>query len=47
MSGKIQVETGQEIKQVTKDVISRAITLNENKINYVYWDDSNKLVDRL
>jgi len=27
--------------------LSRAITLNDNAIDYVHWDDSNELVDRL
>jgi len=25
--------------------LSRAITLNDNAINYVHWDDPNELVD--
>ena len=32
-------------KRVEKDVILHTIILNDNKIDYVYWDDPNKLVN--
>ena len=27
--------------------LSRTLTLNDNKINYIYWNDLNEIVDRL
>jgi len=27
-------------------VIPRTVTLNDNKIDYVHWDDPNELMDR-
>ncbi|KYN42689.1 hypothetical protein ALC56_02889, partial [Trachymyrmex septentrionalis] len=27
--------------------LSRTMTLNDNKIDYIHWDDSNEIVDRL
>ena len=53
VSDKIQV--GMDIPRARKlnkldkkveKVIPHAMTLNENKINYVYWDNPNELVDR-
>ncbi|EGI69183.1 hypothetical protein G5I_02097 [Acromyrmex echinatior] len=34
-------------KRDGKGVIPRTMTLNDNKIDYVHWDDLNELVDRL
>jgi len=34
-------------KRIGKDVIPRTMTLNDNKIDYIHWDDPNELVDRL
>ena len=31
-------------KRVGKGIIPRTMTLNDNKINYVHWDDPNELV---
>jgi len=54
VSSKIQVETGmpcaRKINKLGKrvgKVIPRTMTLNDNSINYVHWDDSNELVDHL
>jgi len=32
-------------KKVGKDVILRTMTLNDNKIDYVHWDDPIKHMD--
>jgi len=45
-----QLERARKLNKLGKKVekiIPRAITLNENKINYVHWDNTNELVDRL
>ena len=55
MSGKIKVETGvcawklnnKSGKSVRKGIIPHTMILNDNKIDYVYWDDPSELVDRL
>jgi len=36
-----------ESKKKSGRVLPRAITLNDNAIDYVHWDDPNELVDRL
>ena len=54
-SGKVQIGTGMPRaklnyklgKRIGQGVISRIMILNNNKIDYVHWDDSNELVDRL
>ncbi|KYN02981.1 hypothetical protein ALC62_06186 [Cyphomyrmex costatus] len=56
VSGKRQVGTGipcarnlndKSGKRVGEGVIPLEMTLNDNKIDYVHWDDPNELVDRL
>ncbi|KYN30733.1 hypothetical protein ALC56_14977, partial [Trachymyrmex septentrionalis] len=53
-NNKIQVGTGipharklnkKLGKKVGKGIIPHAMTLNENKMDYVHWDDPNELVD--
>ncbi|XP_077275574.1 uncharacterized protein LOC143904632 [Temnothorax americanus] len=45
--------TGNKYRNIIASLISgkkgipRAMTLNDNKIDYVHWDDPNELVDRL
>ncbi|KYN05742.1 hypothetical protein ALC62_03328 [Cyphomyrmex costatus] len=46
VSSKIQVGTGKR-NGGGKGVIPLAMTLNDNKIDYIHWDDPNELVDRL
>jgi len=36
-----------EPKKKSRRGLSRAMTLNDNVINYVHWDDPNELVNRL
>jgi len=35
------------VKKTGKGILPRAMTLNNNRIDYVHWDDPNELVDRL
>jgi len=36
-----------EPKKKSERGLPRAMTLNDNAIDYVHWDDPNELVDRL
>ncbi|XP_072766280.1 uncharacterized protein [Anoplolepis gracilipes] len=37
----------QNARKAEKGILPRAMTLNDNKIDYVHWNDLNELVDRL
>jgi len=56
--GRVRANKGYKYKHVIAPLMSteskksgkglpRAMTLNDNAIDYVHWDDSNELVDRL
>jgi len=39
--------TSKKQKKKSRKELSHAMTLNDNAIDYVHWNDSNELVDRL